>query len=239
MENITINVDPQYKDNQQEATLIIREGQAAPIPSISPLSIAGNIEAPAEYALKRLEQKAIDPSNSHVEIDQQAGTITFIANAQSEVNIVVTGIVQLSPVCVAFLDKEYTSIVELSKFISTNRRYFEATTDATDLAKKLRMFNATVNTVMQDHSDDRSNYTQVASGVVETNLPETIKVKLPITDSVDPVTLTLDLCYTIKESSLLFWFESIDALELFEQYKEKLIKHEANKLNPHFVVIYK
>ena len=166
--------------NQKE--LIIREG-AAPIQhELRTLVIGGSINAPGDFLDVRKEQFPID--GTHVLINRDSGTIQLNAQDREDVGkILIKGSLDEHPDFtrsgVNDPDK-VRSLNELAGWIKMNRKFFESKVVAMNLVSQLRNFKATVNKILEEKSDDRANYSTLKEQVVNSNIPETFTLTLPL-----------------------------------------------------------
>ena len=92
------------------------------------------------------------------------------------------GSILLNPDLVAFeinKGKKYSTF-QLADFIKMNRHLFESKSVAMELVSTLKNIKASVNRAIEANKDDRGNKRALIDQVVQSNIPESFNIELPI-----------------------------------------------------------
>ncbi len=160
--------------------IIIREGEALPVKEPLPVSITGQIDAPARWLEKRAG--IINPEAAHVLVCREKLAISIIIEEKSEYRDRIDGVLQLSEEMnkLGINKGIYITSFEMSDLIKRNRTYFENTQVAMKLVTELRNFKAKVDKEIEASDDKRGNRRMLAAQVVESNLPENFTIEIPV-----------------------------------------------------------
>lgn len=160
--------------------LVIRHGEALQLKEPVKVAITGNIDALGRYLTKRKDE--LKEVNCFIEITRDENKMTLIVDEHSAYSDKITGALEISKEVKMFslnTGEQYTSF-ELADFIRMNRSYFQKPDEATRLVMALRSFKAKVNQEIESSDDKRGNRDIVRRQAVESNLPESFKIEIPI-----------------------------------------------------------
>jgi hypothetical protein len=231
MENLKVEV----KEGTEQ--LIIRHGEAEILHETQSLMISGSLETPQEFFEVREDQ--LDPKKTHIIIDEDKGTITVKANDQDEMGqITVVGTLKIHPDFIA-LGINNTSMerspLDLAKFIKMNRTLFESKAKASELISVLRNFEATIEQALSKKSDDRGNYAVKRAQAVDSNLPETFKVMVPLFIGEKPSSFEVEII--IDPDSLNCTLISPDAADSIKREKKAKMDEQVGVFADQFVIV--
>jgi len=216
--------------------LEIRQGQAAEIHELNDLTITGTLNSPAKFLLIRKEQ--IDPTKSHVIVNEDAGTICLVANDREQVGgIIVTGELKLHPDFTRTgvnTDLSRTTF-KLAKWIKMNRPLFDSNAEAARLVTELRNFKAKVEKDVEKNEDERANHSMKISQAVDSNIPEGFVLHVPLFVGSKKSTIKIEI--VIDPDDLTCSLLSPDAADLIKKEKESAIAAQVKNFND-YVVIY-
>jgi hypothetical protein len=166
--------------NYQGTELIIREGVASkPIEPIA-LKISGTIETPMKWIEKK--SKYFEKQFCSLQVDRESGDITLTIREKSPDFDEIVGKLEYHPDFTKFMintGKQITSH-ELAELIKMNRSCFADKETAMKLVKELRNFKAKVEKELESIKDDRANYSMKKIQAVETNIPDSFILVIPI-----------------------------------------------------------
>lgn len=170
----------QESDGKQPVQIIVREGKANDVKEPHALQIYGTIDTPARYIAKRKED--IPVHESHIEVNREEMSIGLILDEHSAYEDHIVGRLQLSQDYqgMGINDGEYVSCFDLADRIKKNRTLFESREAAMKLVSTLRNFKARVERELELSDDKRGNVNAKKSQIVDSNLPESLKVTVPI-----------------------------------------------------------
>jgi len=229
----------ELKFDVKEGTQIleIREGQALPLHELKSLILAGSLQAPGDFLDVRKDQFPID--KSHVIVNEDAGTITLNSYDREDIGkISVKGQLQVHPDFnrIGINDSEnLRSTSDLATWIKMNRTFFESKIVAMNLVTILRNFKANISKQLESKTDDRANYSTLRQQVVESNIPESFKITVPLYVGLKPVTFDVEI--VIDPDDLSCALISPDAADKSKQLKEDMINEQVARFAG-YVVIY-
>ena len=159
---------------------IIRFGDALPLKEPKAVSISGTIDAPARWVEKRKDD--IVSADAHVLVDRDRMSITLKTDENSAYMDQIVGTLTLSTEMQEFgiNTGEYMSCFDMADRIKQLRTYFETQQEAMKLVTELRSFKAKIDKELELSDDKRGNQTILRAQTVESNLPKSFKVNMPI-----------------------------------------------------------
>lgn len=242
MENLSLKLE---EFNGEE--IIIRQGQALPPVEPQQVKITGDIKTVSSFIEKRKEPlfsdnsaglQEINPDRAIVEIDKEAMTITLKLDPEYKYGTVVTAKLEPNPDLVQFAinkNKQFSQreLVQLLKF---SRLYFEDFGKHGDLLKAYQAFTAKTVTDLANDSDSRGNKNFAFNKKVETGLPATFIMNIPIFKGQDPKRFMVEICLDTTDAAASFWFESIELAELMDLESEKILAAELESCKDYVIV---
>lgn len=160
--------------------MVIRFGDALPLQEPKYVSIHGTIDAPARWVEKRKDD--IVSADAHVLVDRDRMTITLNTDENSAYMDQIVGTLSLSTEMQEFgiNTGEYMSCFDMADRIKQLRTYFDTQQEAMKLVTELRSFKAKIDKELELSDDKRGNQTILRAQTVESNLPKSFKVNMPI-----------------------------------------------------------
>lgn len=145
-------------------------------------NIIGAIQTPLEFLTKRKGLESIDLNKSHIEYDFEKFNIVLICNEDSHYSNTITGKMIATEVLkkLSINTGKRWDCFELADFFRLNRSIFVSLGDAAKLVTLLNNFKAKVDKEIEQNKDNRANYNLLKRQVVESNLPDSFKLSLPI-----------------------------------------------------------
>lgn len=176
--------------------VIYLEGQAEPIYHEKSIEVkSGAINSVLEY----LSKKVVKPEvieHSKIEFCYDKLYIHLLYDARQRNPDVIEGSLKLHPDLLKFSinsGKSYGTY-ELSDFIKMNRHYFENKDYAMKLVSQLRDFEGKVSRDMEQKGDDRGNRRALINQVVESNIPASFILELPVFVGQNKIRLEVEVC---------------------------------------------
>jgi hypothetical protein len=241
MENINFRLE---SVNGNE--LIIREGTALPQVAPNKIAITGDIKTVSSFIEKRkaagivagLQQ--IDNNLVIVEVDKKKKTITLSLNPADPFGAVITAKLEPNPDLEKFgINKNVQfSQKELVQLLKFSRLYFEDFGQHGTLLRAYQAFTAKTFTNLAGESDNRGNKNFAFDKKVETGLPTSFIMNLPIFKGQDPKRFMVEICLDVTDAAASFWFESVELSDLTELDGELILKEELESCAD-YVVIWK
>jgi hypothetical protein len=213
-----------FKGNE----LVVREGAASkPIEPIK-VDIKGVINSPFNWLEKKLS--ALKVIDSNILIDKDKGTIILTVNEKSPVFDTIQGSLQLHPDFEMFNINSGESITshDLAEKIKMFRSCFLDKDTAMKLVKNLRNFTAKVNKELEAFKDDRANYALKKSQIVETNLPESFTLVVPIFKGQEKRHVEVEI--NINADNLNCTLISPEVNDYISTFKETIIDEQIDKI---------
>lgn len=223
MEDLNITVENGVK------TVEVRTGEALKLKEPLKVEITGTINAPLEWLDSR--EKQIPPRNCHILVDEDKRTIALHLDESNPYKTVIVGQMKISSVFQKFgiNSGEYRTPLEMSEFIKMNRVYFENRQKAMELVSQLRNFKAKVNKqVEQEVNLNKGDKRLILNQVVDSNVPETFKVSLPLFKGDPKVTFEVETYF--NPTDLTCTLVSPEAEEIYTEIVESEINRMVNTL---------
>lgn len=155
------------------------------LPVLEPLKVklCGTIDAVHEYLTKRLNAGQFEQKDCHILVNREKLSITLITNETDDRNqAIITGALAFYPKYVQFginTDKMWEP-TGLSKFLKLNRAVFPDMAQNMELVSILKNFKARINQKVENSREDNGSRADNYSQVVNSNLPKSFVVAMPI-----------------------------------------------------------
>lgn len=229
--------------------IIFREGKARDEFIPKPMNISGIIDAPLRYIEKQWGSFPVDPSTrttaqivylGGITVNREAMTIILCVDPKGEAPDTVTGKLEFHEDFVKFSinsGEEHTTTA-LAELFKMNRSCFKEREVAMRLVKELRSFKAKVDKEVEKTSDDRANYTLHKSQAVDSNIPESFYLNVPIFKGQPAKTIQVEI--NINADSLNCSLISPEANDYIAEQKNMIIDEQITKIQeiiPELVII--
>lgn len=198
--------------------IVIRFGDALPLQEPKYVSIHGTIDAPARWVEKRKDD--IVSADAHVLVDREHMTITLNTDENSAYSDKIVGTLTISTEMQEFgiNTGEYMSCFDMADRIKQLRTYFETQQEAMKLVTELRSFKAKIDKELELSDDKRGNQTIMRAQTVESNLPKSFKVNMPIFKGTEKRTFEVEV--EINPNDLSCTLVSPDAHDIVVQERD-------------------
>jgi hypothetical protein len=221
-------------------TVTILTGNAPKQPEIfnpKSIKISGTIDAPSRFAaIRDFEQK-----RSHALVSISRGEIIMTVNEQNTDDThEIKGRVIIGREFAALginADKEYTS-ESLAKHLKLKRSLFESHTEHTKLIAALRSIKAKVQQSIEKAKDDKGNETDAFTQTVESNMPESFTMLIPLIEGQSPQRIEVFPVLEADGRDIVCTLESMDAAEGIDQYRAEAVLEEVEKIKDKTTVIF-
>lgn len=241
MENINLRLE-QFEGNE----ITIREGQALPPVAPKQIQITGDIKTVSSFiklrkdAVEEPGAQYINRDRAIVEVDKEAMSITLKLDPEYQYGTVVTSKLEPNPDLAQFhinKNKQFSQreLVQLLKF---SRLYFEDFDKHGTLLKAYQAFTAKTFTDLAGDQDNRGNKNFAFNKKVETGLPASFVMNIPIFKGQDPKRFMVEICLDVTDAAASFWFESVELKELQDIESGKILEKELASCSD-YVVIWK
>lgn len=191
------------------------------------IGIVGTIGAPFEWLSKRKDHlDQIPAEHCHILVNRENISIELVMNEHDEyLKGYVKGELQFHPKFQEFGindDKVWTP-TELGMFFKMNRAFFESTKDNMDLVSKLMNFTATVNNNIERSASENGSKTDNFSQIVNSNLPASFKLVIPIFKGMTPEIIEVETFARISGRDVCFVLLSPGANQITESIRDNAI----------------
>lgn len=239
MENTNENQNVKTMIENGILQLTIFEGTAPEQFNPKPVDISGTITAPAIFLDRR--EGEFEAKKAHCMASLTDGTISLVVNEQSVVDkYTVKGIISIGKRFKELginTDTAY-SPTQLSQKFRLLRSIFESNAEHLKITTLLRSLKAKINREIEQNDDNRGNTGAIFKQTVESNIPESFQLNLPLLEGEEPTTIDVSVILEAKNSDILCYLESVDAAEIIDNTRTKLVKEEVEKIDKVVAVFY-
>ncbi|WP_440881431.1 hypothetical protein [Tenacibaculum sp. C7A-26P2] len=209
-------------------TLEILQGDALPRLEPEKVQIAGLINAPYEYLTKRID--VVEQKKCHVIVNHSSGALNLVVDEKNAYQDVITGELKPNPDFINFgiNDGSTRDTFELADFIKMNRFFFSDKNTAMKLVSELKNFKAKVNKQIEASDNDRGNTRLLKDQVVQSNIPESFDITVPIFKGQPAQTFKVEI--NINGNSFACALISPDAKDLINEVKSQLLNEQIDKI---------
>lgn len=231
-EKLQINFAP----GMAKAELVLREGVApkeldpkAPVKTL----LNGVIGAVVEYLTKRINTGQFAQKDCHILVNRENIEITLIINEADEYKRgEIVGKLGYNPKFVEFGingGKVWTP-TELGMFIKMNRAFFADRSENMKLVSCLMNFTADVNNKIDRAVKENGNRTDNFAQVVNSNLPESFTIQMPIFKGMQPETIEVETFAQVNGREVAFVLLSPGAQATLEDLRDKVIDEQLKQI---------
>lgn len=231
-EKFQVNLAP----GATKCELVIREGEA--IKELEPKApiktcLSGVIGAPVEYLTKRVETGQFTQERSHVIVNREKITLSLVINEDDEYNRgKVDGTLEFHPKFIEFginTGKVWTP-TDLGMFFKMNRAFFPDRSVNMKLVSELMNFTATVNNKIDRSVKENGDRTDNFAQVVNSNLPASFTLQLPIFKGKDAEILEVETFAQINGREVCFILLSPGANQTLEEVRDRAIDEQLDNI---------
>lgn len=231
------------------AELIIREGSAPQVLDPKPpvkINLQGVIGTPVEFLTQRSkESDQFNEKRAHVIVERENVEITLVFNENDEYTRgKVSGKLSYHPKFVEFginAAKGWTPN-KLGEFFKMNRTFFPDREKNMELVSKLKNFDATVSSKIEQERNENGSFKDNYGAVVQSNLPDAFTVKIPIFKGTPAETLEVEIYASVDGRDVTLSLVSPSALQILEEQRDKVIDEQVKlirQLCPGIVIVEK
>jgi hypothetical protein len=214
--------------NDGLSTIEIRHGEALELKEPKILAIEGNIDSPRRVL--KIRGANLNQQTCNILVDRNPGKrfMKLTIDESNHYGGSITGKIIMHPDYVEFginTGKKNT-LRELSDFIKMHRYCFEDKSVAMKLVTELRNFKAKVNKDMEKNQDQRGNNKILYEQTVDSNIPESFTLNIPIFKAAEPVKFQVDINIIARETDMDCSLESVEANDIINDHCDKTIDKE-------------
>lgn len=207
------------------------------------ISVKGVISTPLDWLKKRVE--TFDHKKANIQVDREAMTITLtICEDNFYTKNTITGKVDFSDVYKQFGINDTQKGWEpakLGQFLRLNRGLFENKEQNMTLVSLLKNFSAKCKGEIQKQRDPSGSVAEVYRQEVESNLPKSFVVSLPIFKGTAKQSIEVEFDHYLMDSNVYLQLVSPGANEVAESYRDSIIDSvigEIEAIAPDIPVLY-
>lgn len=225
-------------------TLTLMQGTAPKqLDQLAPVKFeaSGIIDAPLEFLKKRVGD--IDQHKAHIFIDRDNLAILLVFNEDDPYKMgKVGGVLRMSKIFEKFginTDKQWEP-EQLGQFLKLNRTYFVSREENMKVVNALKTFDAKVNQSVQRETKENGNKAFSFRQAVDSNIPESFKLCLPVLSGGSPMEIDVETYATIDGAHVSIALQSPGANDIVEDIRQNYISNMIEKLRevaPEIVII--
>lgn len=234
---IKVNFQPAQGDT---GTLLIGKANTPKEPT--KLVVTGDFSAVSNY-LKVKKASAnnfqmVSPERTIVLCDKENITIDLFTDPNDPDATEIRGKAEFSKELQDFgiNNAKFFTREQLIKLIRFNRRFFHNKEENANLLSAYQSFTASVNKNIQEESDLRGNKNNQFQKKVNTSLPESFVLDIPIFKGEPAVSFLVEICMEDYDNGIRFWFESVDLAELIATKTDELFARELESCKEYAVI---
>ena len=214
--------------------VIIREGAAPKV--LDPkapvkMNVNGTINAPFEYLSKRID--CINQKDWHIIVSREKITIELVVNEADEYTRgTIAGTLQYHPKFEEFgiNTGKVWSPFDFAMFCKMNRAFIADKNANMSLVSACKNFTAKVNNQIERAIQENGNRTDNLAQVVNSNLPESFTLSIPIFKGGKKEDLVVETFAKIDGRNVAFVLLSPGAEETLEDLRDKAIDEQLNAI---------
>ncbi|MGN1211358.1 MAG: hypothetical protein ACI4TM_06705 [Candidatus Cryptobacteroides sp.] len=233
---VYVNIESYTGENPIE--IIFRKGDAAPSPSPletkAPVNIdiSGVITTPLEWLKKRVD--TINQKRANIVVNREEMTIKLTVNERDYYEkSEIVGKIEYSDIFKKFRINDPMSGWEpsaLGQFLRLNRCLFVDKQSCFGLVSVLKNFQAKCNSDIQKMRDPSGSSAEVYRTNVESNLPKSFSVSLPIFKGTAKQAIEIEFDHFLMDNKVLLQLVSPGAMEVTVDYRDVIIDKVLNDI---------
>lgn len=221
----------------------IRTGDALPLKEPSKVSVSGDINTIRNYLQKRrldagYSTQGVYPDKAIVYTDKPNRTITIDIDPENHYGAKVKGALLINPDLQQFginSQKQYNreALVKLLRF---TKRFFSSADVHLNVLSSYQTFKASAKTEHENSSDQRGNRANHFVKLVDTTLPTTFVLCMPIFKGQPDEKFLVEICLDVTDGGAHFWFESPELEEIMALRTEEIFEDQLKEFSDLVVV---
>lgn len=215
--------------------VVYREGRASKeldeLPPVS-ISVSGVLSTPLDWLEKRVD--TINQKEANILVEREKMTITLTINESDPyAKNTITGTAQLSEIFKKFgiNDANVGWIpAKLGQFLRLNRAVFEDKEECMKLVSNLKNFTAKAKSEIEKQRDPSGSRADVYRQSVESNLPKSFTVHIPIFVGPAKTTFDVEFDHYLTDGEVFLQLVSPGAKEIMDSTIDNSIDEVLNKI---------
>ncbi len=231
--------------DEKTKVLEIRTGEAEKIFYPVKLSIGGTIGSAHEFYRKRVTKpygegvaSLHDRNKMHLLVDRVKGSIALYADENNEKGTLVIGTIQKNPFLEAFGINNDTTLdnEDMAKLLKRNRIWFADPKQCGDIVHNMQHFEATWETEIKKVDNSRGLTINSLSRKLITEVPLKFILQIEPLKGFPKETFTVEVGVQVDGSSVEFYLESIDLMEIQMNATIKEVQAQIEKFNDEIAI---
>ena len=230
---ITINIEHYTGDKPIE--VVYREGRASSVldtKAPESISVCGVLSTPLDWLEKRVD--TIDQKKANILVEREKMTITLTVNESDHyTKNTISGTAELSEVFKKFGINDPNAgwvPAKLGQFIRLNRAAFEDKEQCMKLVSALKNFKANAQSQIEKQHDPSGSRAEVYRQTVESNLPKSFTVKIPIFKGPEKTTFDVEFDHYLTDGEVFLQLVSPGAKEISDEWRDTAIDRVLNEI---------
>jgi hypothetical protein len=233
--NNKINLTIENYTGEKPIVIVYREGVAGKVlDEKAPVStdVAGVLSTPLDWLRKRVD--TIEQKKAKILVEREKYTITLIVNESDPYNkATISGTAELSEVFKKFGINDPNAgwaPAKLGQFIRLNRAAFEDKEQCMKLVSALKNFKANAQSQIEKQHDPSGSRAEVYRQTVESNLPKSFTVKIPIFKEPEKTTFDVEFDHYLTDGEVFLQLVSPGAKEISDEWRDTAIDRVLNEI---------
>jgi hypothetical protein len=222
------------------STVVVLTGEAPVQHNNISVDIVGTIDAPSRFIEGRKNE--FEDKTRYAMVSKTKGNIALIINEQSSTDrYVIVGKIDVAKKFKDLAINEQTSYTpeELANKLKLLRSMFVSNLEHSTICATLRNLKAKINSDIEKADDRKGNVERNFKQTVESNMPDAIKLKLPLLEGEEPTEIEVNVILEANgNSGINCYLESVDAAEMIEEQFALRVEQEVDKIKDWVTVIY-
>ena len=213
--------------------IIVRTGDAPKVHDPVKYSFEGNISAPLEYFNARVKANMnyFDAKLAVVEVNERDYKIIIRRDPKDVFAETVSGQLKKNPdiEAIGVNTGEQFKPSELAKRLKKNRIFFSAIADAMRIISDLQSLKVSAKSELEQSDDRRGNTKNVFVQSVETNMPVSFQLAMPIFNGDSDVSFAVEVSFEVSGQQVLCSLDSIELTEYERRRAHELLTEQAEQ----------
>jgi len=232
-------------DQGTAPVITIREGSALELNQPVQISMEGDIHTIKSFLEKRTGkrkgggQQLVNPETAIVSVNEQKMTILLALNPEDVNGAEISGKLEVAPELSQFYintTKQFTR-EELIRLFRFSKRFFDSAENHEKIMIAYQKLNLSTTSELKKDTDTRGNKDLSFKKNITSDIPEDFILNLPVFKGEDKERFRVEICMDATDTSVRFWFESVELVERMELRRDEIFAEELESCKD-LVVIY-
>lgn len=228
MEENKINLTIENYTGEKPIMVVYREGTAGKVlddKAPEKADVDGVLSTPFDWLEKRVD--TIDQKKAKILVEREKYSIVLVVNERDPYNkTTITGTAELSEVFKKFGINDPNAgwaPAKLGQFLRLNRAAFEDKEQCMKLVSALKNFKANAQSQIEKQHDPSGSRAEVYRQTVESNLPKSFTVHIPIFKGPEKTTFDVEFDHYLTDGEVFLQLVSPGAKEIADEWRDNAI----------------